>query len=169
MSELAVELDNLVRVDTLLAQQDEIQLRLEADIGLSEAIDLAIDAASSRDAGVAKLHSTIEMARYIAKLAGAADEDLRAVAAIPSEEYGGAAPSAATTEDMLDRLDRLAIKREIARLGVLDVEVFRANVSDEVTRPGASRTRWRSTSSRTRRRSRRRTSCDCFRRSAKSL
>ena len=134
MSDVAIELDNLARANALLEQQDEVQLRLEADIGLSEAIDLALDAAASRDAGIPSVQTTIDMARYIAKLAGTEDEDLRVVAAILREEYAGVSPSETTTEDVLTRLDRLAIKREIARLGVLDVDAFRANVSDEVTR-----------------------------------
>jgi len=134
MSDVAIGLDNLARADALLQQQDEVQLRLEADIGLSEVIDRALDAAASRDAGIPRVQSTIDMTRYIAELAGTEDEDLRAVAAILREEYAGVPPSETTTEDVLTRLDRLAIKREIARLGVLDVDAFRANVSEEVNR-----------------------------------
>ena len=134
MSEL-LKIDNLERAEMLLAQIDDTQQRLEADIGRSESIVAAIEIASGSERANAPAGATIDMLRYVEDLEASQDADLIAVAALlRAEILDGENASKMQKDDVVDRLGRLAVKDEIARLGLLDVNAFNANLGKEVTR-----------------------------------
>jgi len=134
MSEL-LKIDNLDRAEMLLAQIDETQAQLEADIGRSESIVAAIDIASDSGRAKAPTGPTIDMLRYLEELEASQDADLIAVAALlRAEILDGEHASRMQKDDVVDRIGRLAVKGEIARLGLLDANAFNATLGREVTR-----------------------------------
>jgi hypothetical protein len=134
MSEV-LDIDDLERAEALLDRVDETQIRLEADIARSESIVAAIALASGTERTTGAASSTIDMLRYAQELEASEDADLKAVAALlRSEIIDGVDGSKMQKDDVVDRLGRLAVKDEIARLGLLDANTFNANLGKEVTR-----------------------------------
>jgi hypothetical protein len=134
MSEV-LDIDDLERAEALLDRVDETQIRLEADIARSESIVSAIALASGTERTTGAASSTINMLRYVQELEASEDADLKAVAALlRSEIINGVDGSKMQKDDVVDRLGRLAVKDEIARLGLLDANTFNANLGKEVTR-----------------------------------
>ena len=130
-----LQLDNIERAEAMLDQIDDAQVRLEADIARSESIGSAIAIANGTKRAQAGVDKTIDMVRYIAELEASEDADLIAVAALLREEViDGASAGAMTKDDVVNRLGRLAVKDEIARLGLLAAGAFSANLGNEVTR-----------------------------------
>jgi hypothetical protein len=130
-----LKIDNLERAELLLAQIDDTQGQLEADIGRSESIVAAIEIASGSERANTPTGATIDMLRYVEDLEASQDADLIAVAALlRAEILDGERASQMQKNDVVDRLGRLAVKDEIARLGLLDANAFNANLGKEVTR-----------------------------------
>ena len=134
MSEV-LDIDDLERAEALLDRVDETQIRLEADIDRSESIVSAIAFAIGTERPLSAASSTIDMMLYVQELEASEDADLKAVAALlRSEIIDGVDGSKMQKDDVVNRLGRLAVKDEIARLGLLDANSFNANLGKEVTR-----------------------------------
>jgi hypothetical protein len=128
---------SIANLERALADVDHIEdlnARLLEDVNRAEAIEEAVRVAQGR-ASLEKVQLTgIDVSGYLSELAASEDADIQAVAAMLRETYNFEPPTEGTTDEILERVDSLLAKRDMAQLGFLEAQEFMQTLDQEINR-----------------------------------